>query len=167
MYLIEFLESQDPYIPELEEITEDVTEALRQEKAKDLANAKAQEIEDALDAGADWATIIETEPVELLTPSAFSRRQKYITEFQGNVDKVSQIAFALQQDEVSPLIDLSDQYVIIRLVEKLPIDEEAFAEEKETLTQDVLTQKQNAVFDEFVDELRQKADIRVSELLQG
>jgi peptidyl-prolyl cis-trans isomerase D len=166
-YVIEFLESQEPYIPELEEIIDDVTESLRQDKANELAQAKAQEIKNALDAGAEWATVAEEEPVELLAPEPFSRRQQYITEFPGDTESVIKTAFALQAGETSAPLDLSDQYAIIRLVEKLGIDNTAFVEEKATLTQSVLAQKQNTVFDEFVDELRQQADILVSELLQG
>lgn len=167
VYLLEFLESQDPYIPELAGITGDVTEAVRQEKAREQAKAEAQTIAKALKAGATWEDVAEQYSVETFSPDPFSRRQSYISGIQGTTEDLIKTAFALKEQESSPVIELTDRFCIIRLLERIPIDEEAFAEEQESLQEQLLKQKQNTVFQEYVDDLEQQAEIKISEALEG
>lgn len=166
-YILEFLELQEPYVPELEEITEKVTVAVRQERAKELAKAEAQKIEAELKEGTDWEEVIEKYSLEKFSPEPFSRRQYYINEFREKSEDVIKVAFSLKENEQSGVLELPQNYCIIRVVEKTVIDEEKFQEEKETLKEQLLRKKQNTVFRELVEELKQKADIKVSELLTG
>jgi peptidyl-prolyl cis-trans isomerase D len=154
-------------VPELEEIREKVTDAVRQEKASELAKNEAQKIEAELKEGMDWEELIEKYSLEKFSPEPFSRRQYYISEFRDKAEDVIKIAFSLKENEHSTVIELSENYCLIRVVEKIAIDEEKFKEEKETLKEQLLREKQSTVFRELVEELKQKADIKISELLTG
>jgi peptidyl-prolyl cis-trans isomerase D len=165
--ILEFLELKEPYIPELTEITEKVNEAVRQEKARELAKVEAQKIEEELKNGANWDEIIEKYSAEKFSPKPFSRRQLYISEVGGKAEEFVRVAFSLKEHENSSVIELSQDYCIIRLLERTGIDEEKFEEEKKSLKQRLLKQKQETIFREFVEELRQKADIKMSELITG
>lgn len=166
-YLLEFWETKAPYIPELEEIAEDVPEALRQEKAKELASAEIRKIEEELKAGIAWENVVEKYALETFSPEPFDRRERYISEVQGDIEEFVKIAFSLEEQAYSSVIDLAEKYCVIRLVEKIAIDETTFEGEKDSLKKELLRQKQNIVFEEFIEDLQQKADIRYSELLEG
>lgn len=166
-HIVEFLELQEPYVPELEEIREKVTDAVRQEKAEALAKAEAQRIEAELKEGANWEELIEKYSLEKFSPEPFNRRQYYISEFKEKTEDVIKVAFSLRENEHSGVIELPQNYCLIRVVEKIPIEEKIFNEEKETLTKQLLREKQSTVFRELVEELRQKAEINLSELLTG
>ena len=154
-------------MPELEEITEKVTVAVRQEKTRELAKAEAQKIEAELKEGTDWEELIEKYSLEKFSPEPFNRRQYYINEFREKSEDVIKVAFSLKENEQSGVLELPQNYCIIRVIEKTGIDEEKFQEEKETLKEQLLQKKQNTVFRELVEELKQNADIKVSELLTG
>lgn len=166
-YLVEFLEVKEPYIPQLQDIAENVTDAVRQEKAEELARAEAQKLEEELKNGTTWEELIEQYSLETFSPQPFSRTQYYITEFGEKSADAIKIAFSLKENETSSVLELPQKYCLFRLVEKIGIDEEKLQEEKETLKQQLLQQKQNTVFQEFVEELKQQADIRISEYLAG
>ncbi len=166
-YIIEFLEVKEPYIPELEEITEKVAEAVRKEKARELAKTEAQKIEEDLKDGTSWDEVIEKYMVEKFSPKPFSRRQGYISEVRGKAEELIKTAFSLKEGENSSVIELSQDYCLIRLLERIGIDEEKFDKEKETLRQRLIRQKQEMIFNEFVEELKQKADIKISEYITG
>jgi peptidyl-prolyl cis-trans isomerase D len=166
-YIVEFLESKPSYIPELKDITEQVQTALRKEKAKDLAKAEAQTVEADLKNGADWEAVIQKYTLEKLAPEPFSRRQNYLAEFPGKAAEVIKIAFGLKEGERSAVVELPENYCLIRMVKKTGIDAAKFTTEKDTLKKQLLQQKQNQVFQDFVEELKQKADIKISDRMAG
>ena len=162
-YIIEFLERKDPYIPELAEIQDDVAEAVRQEKMKELAKAESGLMVNALSAETSWEALVEQySEVESFTPRSFSRRQQYIPEARANTEEFVKIAFALKNGQHSPVIELSGNYAIIRVKNRIGADMEAFEKEKESLRQQFIRQKQDTVFREFVEELRQNAEIETA-----
>ena len=167
-YLLEFLESKPPYIPELKEVTDKVTEAVRKEKAGELAQAEAEKIAADLKNGVTWEDMLKKyATAEKFAPEPFSRRQWYISEVKGDSAELVKTAFALKNEEHSAVINLSPNYCIIRIVEKVGIDEKKFGEEQEKVKQQLLRQKQETGFREFVEDLRQKADIKLSQLVKS
>ena len=164
-YLLEFLEVKEPYIPELSEVKAQVEEALKQEKAIEFAKAEIERITQALEKGTAWESILESEEftAEALSPRPFSRRQSYITEVRGNTEEFVKMAFGLHEGEYSDVLELSEAYAVIRVKDRIPGDMAKFEAEKDALRQQLLRQKQETMFREFIEELRQKADIRVKE----
>jgi peptidyl-prolyl cis-trans isomerase D len=165
-FLVEWLDLKEPYIPELNEIRDDVAAAVRQEQARERAKAEAQKIAAALQDGTSWEDVLEQYPVEEITPDPFNRRQEYISAIQASSKDLVQTAFALQEGEYSEVIELAQAYCIIRKVDTLEPDMEAFEQKRDTLAQQLRQQRRNTVFQEFVEELKQNAEIRVSPLLQ-
>ena len=162
-YLLEFLELKEPYVPEFTDVSEEVNEALRQEKASEMAKAESEKIRKALEEGTSWETVAEQEKVETITPRPFNRRQKYIAEAQGNSEEFVSVAFALSDDSPSEVIELNDNYCVIRVTKRQGIDPEQFETEKDELRQRLLEQKQSTVLREYIDELKEKAEIQYAE----
>ena len=167
-YLLEFLELKEAYIPEMDEVKDQVEQAVRAEKAKELAKAEIERIQQALANGTAWDAILantEEYTVEKLSPLPFSRRQSYIADVRGNIEDFVKMAFGLHDGEDSKVFELSEAYTILRVKNRIASDLVKFEAEKETLRQQLLRQKQDTVFREFTEELRQKADIKVRENL--
>ncbi len=162
-YIIEFLELKAPYIPELSEVRDNVVDGVRQEKTQELAKAEAERIRKTLRENTSWEEIAEKDTVEIISPTSFNRRQSYISEAKGNSEEFVKTAYALKDNEYSSVMTLSEGYAIIRVKERIGIDNDAFQKEKDSLRQRLLRQKQDKVFREFTEELRQKAEITMAE----
>lgn len=167
-YLLEFLELKEAYIQDIDEVRDQVEQAVRAEKARELAKAEIARIEQALASGVAWETILEQKEeytVEKLSPRPFSRRQSYIAEVRGNTEDFVKMAFGLHDGEYSEIFELPDAYTLFRVKDRITSDLVKFEADKETLRQQLLRQKQETVFRDFTEELRQKADIRVKDNL--
>lgn len=162
-YIIEFLESKDPYIPELTDIKDKVSEALRQEKAKALAKTDAEAMQAALAAGTPLQDVTATFKAEAFAPRPFARSQSYISEARGKSEELVKLAFTLRDGEYSAPFEIESTYCVFRVKERTPADMKAFEQEKAALAEQLLKRKQDAQFREFVDELKQKADIKYKE----
>lgn len=158
-YLIEFVERKEPYVPELAEIKEKVTEAARHEKAKELAKAEAEAIQNALTSGTAWDDITKTFTAETFSPRPFSRRQAYITEARGKSEELAKVAFGLRDGEYSQLFEIESDFCVVRVKERIAADMTQFEKEKAALKARLLQQKQQTLFREFVDGLKQQATI--------
>ncbi len=162
-YLIEFLEAKEPYIPELADIKDKVTEALRQEKAKALAKADAEAIQTALASGTPLQDVTTTFKGEAFAPRPFGKSQSYISEARGKSEELAKLAFTLRDGEYSAPFELESDYCVFRVKERTAADMQAFEQEKAKLTEQLLKQKQDAQFREFIDELKQNANIKYKE----
>ena len=96
---------------------------------------------------------------KILIALVLHRRQTHINGVDGNVQDAIKMTFPLKEGEFSPVIEMSQNYGIIRLLEKIGFDEEKFTQEKDILRRQVLQQKQNTVFRQFIEDLKQKAII--------
>jgi len=162
-YLIEFLETKEPYIPELADIKDKVSDALRQEKAKALAKADADAIQAALASGTPLQDVTATFKGEAFAPRPFSQGQSYISEARGKSEELAKLAFTLRDGEYSAPFEIESDYCVFRVKERTPADMQAFEQEKAKLAEQLLKRKQDVQFREFIDELKQKADIKYRE----
>ncbi len=84
-----------------------------------------------------------------------------MTDLADKSEEAVRTAFSLDVGQVSDPLKTPEGMIILRVVEKLGIDEKKFQEEKETLRESLLQQKRNVIYRGFVDELRKKANIKV------
>lgn len=162
-YLIEFLETKEPYIPEMVDIQDKVSEALRQEKAKALAKADAEAIQAALASGTPLQDVTATFKGEAFAPRPFSQGQSYISEARGKSEELAKLAFMLRDGEYNAPFELDSDYCVFHVKARTSADMQAFEKEKAALMEQLLKQKQNTQFREFIDELKQNANIKYRE----
>ncbi len=69
----------------------------------------------------------------------------------------------LKKGEISPVVDGGKSYLLIHLLERKAATREAFEKEKETWTQQLLSQKQLRIWALWVQELKRQADIEITQ----
>jgi len=159
-YILQLLEKKEPYIPSLEEAKEQVKGKIIDEKTAELAAKKANELVAELKGGTSWESLLEKYQLTPTKPEPFNRRW-FMTDLAEKSEEAVRTAFSLEVGQVSDPIKTPEGMIILRVVEKLGIDEKKFQEEKETLRESLLQQKRNVIYRGFVDELRKKANIKV------
>jgi peptidyl-prolyl cis-trans isomerase D len=159
-YILQLQEKKENYIPSLEEARENVKKKIVEDKTIELAEKKANEWVVEAKAGTPWETLLEKYKLTPLRPEPFNRKW-IIHDMADKSEEIVRTAFSLDVNQFSDPIKTPGGMVVLRLVEHIGIDEKKFQEEKETIRRTLLQQKQNAVYREFVDELRKKAKIKM------
>lgn len=156
-YILRVADRKPAGVQALDEVQERIRNTLMAERRKELARKEGEAFlarlnGNNLDAlsGDDRARVETTEP--------FSR--------QGFIQKVGRdvaftgAAFRLKKPgQISGLVEGDRGYYLIQLVDLQPIDEAAFEREKENYRQQLLSQEQTQIYNDWLAQLREKAKI--------
>lgn len=162
-YILRLKEKKEPYVPGLEEIKEGVKESFIQEASRGRAKKKIEECLEELKTKysskkeTDFEKIARSFGLKAGSTGLF----KYGTYIEGVgiSDEFFLRAQELKEGQLSPIIEAPSGLYLIRLKNKLPIDEGKFNEEETTFSQKLLEQKKNEAFTVFVKELKRKAQL--------
>jgi peptidyl-prolyl cis-trans isomerase D len=160
-YVFQLKDRKDPYIPDFEAIKEKVKDSVARNKAKDIAQKKADNcykiLQDAAKTGLktiDFEKIAKDTGLKTGTTAPF-KFGSYIENI-GASDEFYTAARSLKDDEFSAVIDSPSGYFIIKTKSKVPVDEAKFLAEKEEFTQKLLSEKKQNEFSKFAEELMKK-----------
>jgi peptidyl-prolyl cis-trans isomerase D len=150
---------QDPYLPELSEVRDQVREDLVGERAAELAKAKASEIAAALKGASDFAAAakkygLEVKPTELIT------RGSPIGDIGASAD-VDKIAFSLPQGAVSDPLSTAQGTAIVRVVEKQDVTPEEIAAGRDQLREELVNQRRDQFFTAYMQKAKQGLQIEL------
>lgn len=141
-------------IPELAEIKDEVKDTLIKENSEKMANDKIKECAEKLKTKnfkqAAKATGLKT------GQSAFFKSNGQI-ETLGNAEIFWNAAIKLKDKEISGILANEKGYFIIQLGTIKPIDENKFAETKQEFSRNLLFEKKNKVFADFVEASMKKS----------
>ena len=157
-YVVRLKEMKAPYIPEFETIKDKVKEALIKDASRAIAKEKIETALQKLNANpqsADFDKIANELGLKSASTAPFTYGS-YI-EGIGASDMFWTKAKKLKEGSVSDLIETPAGFYIIKIKSKVAVDEKKFAEEKAKLTQQLLTQKKDEYFAQFIQALRAKA----------
>lgn len=162
-YIIKLISKREPHIPILEEIKAEVQNAAREEKACEKARQKALEILDMIVRAKDVANFDFAKTTEALgfaaqTTESFGR-DGYIPSL-GEAGEFSKEAFRLNPGEISQVIEVPKGYAILKLDEKKPYDKEKFTQEKEGFKNNLLSNKRQQYYSEWVKKLKEQANLK-------
>ncbi|MCG8472738.1 MAG: SurA N-terminal domain-containing protein [Desulfobacterales bacterium] len=152
-YIIQVTERKEPEVPELatvrEKVEADALTRAKEEKAKELAQALLDQLS---------ATGAFPSDTSVVTSPLFLRDGKNAKGLDRNVVSA---AFGLSLETPRPEAPVSAEgkFYVIQLKERKFPTLEKFSESKETLKQELLSQKRNEVFSVWLKELRDKAEI--------
>ena len=162
-------EKKETYVPEYEEVVEQVKEAYLKQQALGVTKTKAQEylkkIQDSADPSFENAATALGLNVQK-TPN-FTRGE-YLPKI-GISKEFETAAFSLNaQQRLSDVIETSIGYAILSLEEYTAPSQSDFEEQKESLKARLLQEKQNELFNQFLTNLRFKSELfdNVSRLRQ-
>jgi peptidyl-prolyl cis-trans isomerase D len=161
-YLFRLKERKEPYIPEYQDLKDKVKAVFSKNKARDIAKEKTEnclkKLKDDFAINPkeiDFDKIAKEFALKSGSTDLF-RFGSYI-EGIGASDKIFTIANNLKEDEFSEIIDIPSGFYIIKVKNRLPLDEQKFTEEKEKFSQKLLLQKKEEYFSKFLEELIKKS----------
>jgi peptidyl-prolyl cis-trans isomerase D len=141
----------------LEEIAEYARQAYVQNQRKQKAKAIAERILGNIEGGASLGEAAASWNIETEQTQPFTR-MNYVPGI-GRENVVTAHAFALNEGQTSGILEFSDQFYIIRVDTKVPMDEARFRENLTSLKLSLLSSKQQAYLAAWYEKVRESAEI--------
>ena len=155
--VIQVIEKQEPRMPELKEIEAKVASALRREKQKEQALAKARELLEKLKKGGDLQSMARQAGFHL-SETGYFERAAGPPKLNPNDDLRKAIASLTPQDPFVPQpLLLEDKVYLFHLKGRKPADLEQFKTQKDLFRQSLLQQKKERVLMQWLEELLDQA----------
>ncbi|KPL19433.1 MAG: hypothetical protein AMJ92_03055 [candidate division Zixibacteria bacterium SM23_81] len=155
--LVSIRERENAGIPPLDKVKKQVESALIREKQKQLAREKAMGFQNRLQEGQTLAAAAQDISLIVEETEPFARKD-YVPKI-GLANEFVGTAFGLQVGEISGLVETNRGYYFLQVVAREEADLEEFQEQKQALTLDLLRRKQNQVYGDWFEGVRQKANI--------
>ncbi|MFH1578132.1 MAG: SurA N-terminal domain-containing protein [Candidatus Omnitrophota bacterium] len=152
VYFISLKEEKQSFIPPFDHVKEGVKQALRREKS----GRKAEEtLQTCYQEGiVDFTESAEKFGLESGQTELFKRRS-YV-EGLGDSNLFFEAVENLQKEEISQIINTASGFYIVKLKERVRPAEEKFEEEKEGFAANLLEEKKQNYFTEFIAELKSR-----------
>ncbi|MGI8836307.1 MAG: SurA N-terminal domain-containing protein [Pyrinomonadaceae bacterium] len=149
------VERREPRIPDFDEVKTKVAQALKQERAKQQLEQKANEIASSLNSPAEVQAAGEKAGFKVATDSGFKLGSP-LGEV-GTSPSLDEVIYALKTGEVTKTpVKVGDNWVIVGMKLRTDADLADFAKQRQELTQTMQTQRQNQVFDDYVAAVTQR-----------
>jgi peptidyl-prolyl cis-trans isomerase D len=150
---------QDPYVPKLDEVKTKVKDDLVKQRAIEAARQKAASLDAALKSG-DFEKAAKESGFEVKTTDLIARGAP-IGDL-GVSPAVDAAAFALPQGGVSAPIVTDNGAAIVKVVEKKEPTAAELATAKESLRNELLTERKNRFYASYMNKARQRMNIRIN-----
>ncbi len=155
--ILQAVEKQEARTPDLKEVEGKVAEALRKEKQKEKALAKAKEILEKLSKGTDFKTAAANEGLKV-EETGFFPRASAPPKISASEDLRKALpALSLKNPYPEAPIFQDEKYRILHLKEVKGIDPEQFNSQKENYRRGLLMQKQETVLTSWLEDLLEQA----------
>ncbi len=155
----EILEESEPRIPSLDEIKDKVGADLVQERAMESALNKAEEIAGELRSGQKVDSVAKASGLELKISESFVR--KTILPEVGRSPAVRDVAFSAELNSFSQPVRSENGYVVLRVLERTGFSPEEFESEKNTFSEQLLSEKRQRAWSAYLQELQRRYAVRV------
>ncbi len=159
-----FVEKKEPRIPELEEIKDRLAQTLKQQKAKEQLEQKAKDLASTVKTVADVKSVGEKAGFEVGTEEDWKIGS--VIGKAGTSPSLDEAAYALKAGELTKTpIKIGDNWVILGATNRVDADLAAFASRRPQMTQSLLTQRQNQLWDDYItrvqEDMKRTGKIRV------
>lgn len=128
----------------------------------DAAEEQVKELYEQLLDGADFAELAQEYSDDATATNGgelgFFQRGRMVPEFE-------ETAFALEEGEISAPVRTEYGYHLIEVIERRRAEGEEFEEEKEFIRDQIVNERTNAVLDEWIDSLRDSAQVEIHDPL--
>jgi peptidyl-prolyl cis-trans isomerase D len=149
------VEKRDPRIPDFEEVKDKVVQALKQERAKQQIEQKANELTSSLKSAEELQAAGEKAGFEVASDSGYKLGSPLGK--VGTSPALDEALYALKTGELTKTpVKVGDNLVIVGLKTRTEPDLAAFANQRQQLTQTMLGERQNQVFDDYVAAVTQR-----------
>jgi peptidyl-prolyl cis-trans isomerase D len=158
-YIVQVIDKKASYLPELEDVEEEVTENFASYLANREARAAAERYLEELKGGKNWEEIA-TEHNLLPQKSDFFTRNESGAQAPSGTD-FGETAFGLSEDRRYPdkVFENFRGIFVIRWEGREGIDKEKFEQEKENARTSLMQEKQQTVYEDWLESLRNRAKV--------
>ena len=150
---------QDPYVPELDEVREQVREDVIRKKSLTLAQERAAEAAEALKAADDFVAAAE-EAEWAVGASDLVARGAAFPEV-GASGAVEAVAFAMTPGTVSDVVQTGNAAAVVHLVEREEASTADLAQTRDTLRDELMFERQSRFFTAYMDNVKARLDITI------
>ena len=150
---------QDPYIPELDEVRDEVREDVIRKKSLTLAQERAAEAAETLEAADDFVAAAE-EAEWSVGSSDLVTRGAALPEV-GPSAAVEAVAFAMVPGSVSDVVQTGNAVAIVHLVEREEASAADLAQNRNTLRNELMLQRQSRFFTAYMDNVKARLEITI------
>ena len=150
---------QDPYIPELDEVREQVREDVILKKSLTLAQERAAGAAETLQTAEDFVAAAEQAELSLGS-SDFVTRGSTLPEV-GSSPAVEAVAFAMTPGTVSDVIQTGNAVAIVHLAERVEASAADLAQNRDTLRDELMFQRQSRFFTAYMDNVKARLAITI------
>jgi peptidyl-prolyl cis-trans isomerase D len=164
IYIARLKEHTNSHAPSFEEAKDKVKDILAEQGAKELAKKKADEYYQTINeqfqktSYIEFSEAVKTLGFELTQTPLFTRGQ-YLPGI-GIAKEFQEEAFRLNnQSKLGKVVEVPNGYCILYLDNYTPADEKDFEKNRENIEKDILTEKRNVAFTDFLNGLRSRAKV--------
>lgn len=156
-------EIQPPRQPKFAEVRDRVIAAVRQERALDIAESRLTAVRDAVRGGADLAEAAEGAGLEVAESGEFGAGQRAGS--LGNAPAVVERALELDEGKLAGPVRTADAAVLFEVTSRTRFDPQAFAEQRQTLRDQLATQRLNTLLTSRIQARRDELDVELNQEL--
>ena len=158
-------ETQDPYVPMLDEVLERVREDLITSRGMDAARNRAAELAPVLATAADFAQTARARNVEMQETDLIARGAALPA--IGISAAVDRVAFGLPVGGVSEPIETGAGVAIVRVVERDEVTVEELARAREAFRADLVAERRGQFYSAYMVRAREQTPIQVDNDVLG
>ena len=165
------LEKREPRIPDFDEVKSKVAQAVKQERANLQLEQKAKELASSINSAVDVQTAGEKAGFEVGTDPGYKLGSAMGK--AGTSPALDEAVYALKTGELTKTpVKVGDNWVIVGVKSRTEADLAEFAKQRDQLTQTMVGERQNQVFDDYVaavtQRLKQAGKIKIyTDVLNG
>jgi len=149
------LEKRDPRIPDFDEVKSKISDAMKQQRAKEQLDQKAKDLAASLSSPDAVKAAGEKEGFDSGLEENFKLGSSLGK--AGISTQLDDLIFNMKAGEVSKTpIRVEDKWVIVGLVKKTDADMTGLFAQRDTLKQSMMSERQNQVFEDYIAGVQQK-----------
>lgn len=160
-YLISMVERKASYIPQLDEVREEVNNTLLKKKNSDYAKAKYKAIQDKFVGSTDLETVAKEQGLKVKKTPFFSASDSIPG--IGNIQDIKDQVFDLAPGKAASVTALKQLYLVrVKERKEAPVPDQ---KQKDDIYSRLQRQKGDAVFKDWLKSLRERSEVLIDETL--
>ena len=157
-YILRVGDIQEPYTKSLDEVRDRIVRELRRENKQEMAYELAREVRASLSPDADLQQVAsERENLTYAAPDTFTLAGQMGD--LGDSPEIRGTLESMDEREISPALQTDRGAFIVHLVSRSEFDQEQFESQKARLRAQLVRQKQNQFFSNWLQSLKNEAEI--------
>ncbi len=159
-FVAELAAVRPPSEVSLDEVRDEVMTEYQKEKGDELARTSAEQFGQSVKAeGADFLKVAQDQGLAITSTEFFKRAAPtMIDDTLKFSPPLKDQAFEMEVGDVTTAIRIAENYVVFQLMEKSPIDEGKFEQDRETIRLNLTERRRSDFFNGYVTKVRERLD---------